>query len=138
MGVDTKGCVVTEEKDVFKVVEIINNWWQKVKKQNNISLKDYWKEDSDWSAPRIEVGISKTLSVYFKYKGEDRRIFINLGCDCDLEIYEEIKGDSCIWFSIGYWGSSVEIMQSLMEEFKEIGQPYVDDNDCDDVEFYKI
>ena len=51
MGVDARGCVVTEEKDVFKVVEIINSWWKKVKKQNNISMKDYWKENSDWSPP---------------------------------------------------------------------------------------
>ena len=138
MGVDTKGCVVTENKDAFKVYEIVENWWNKVKKENNLSLVHSLNEDSGWKSPKIEMGFSKSLQLYLKYKGEDRRVFINFDCDCDLEIYNEIEGTSCIWFSMGCWGSSVEIMQSLMQEFKEIGESYVDDNDCDDLDFYKI
>lgn len=138
MGIDTKGCVVTQNKDVFKIAEIVNNWWIKVRKENNVTLSEFWKEDRKWASPRIELAYSSGLNVFFKYKGEDRRIFVALDCDCDLQNYEEINGNSCIWFSLGHWGSSVEIMQSLMEGFKEIGESYVDDNDCDDVDFYKI
>ena len=99
MGIDTKGCVVTENKDVFMVSQAVNNWWSKVKKDNNITFKDFWKESPEWSQPKVELGWSKSLNIYFKYKGEERRIFVSFDCDCDLEIYDEIEGNSCIWFS---------------------------------------
>lgn len=138
MGVDTKGCVVTENKDVFAIQQVIENWWNKLMKVNNKTFVDYWGDAPEWRSPRTEVSSHGSLQVCFRYKGEDRQISIALHCDCDLKIHEEIEGNSCIWFSLGCWGNSVELMYSLMQEFKDFGDCYVDENDCDDVDFVKI
>lgn len=109
-------------------------------RKNNKSFRDFWGENPEWKALRIKMGFSDSLNVFFKYKGEDRRIFVSFDCDCDLQIYPEIEAESCLWFSMGCWGSSVELMTSLMQSFKDAGYGncYVDKNDSDMVDFIKI
>lgn len=139
MGVDTKGCVVTKEKDVFKVASVIDRWWRTLRK--NEGFRPLQKVEG-WASPRIEVnGSTNSLSAYFQFKGEDRHLFIPLDCDCDLTNHEEIEGKSCIWFSLGCWGSSVELMQSLMGAFKAeewVDACYIDESDCDEEGFIQV
>src|SRR5690554_3945917 len=133
MSVDTKGCVITKVKDAFQIQRVIEDWWYRIMKENNVTTKDYWAENPQWRSPRTEVSSRRTLSCWFKYKGEERELFIAVDCDCDLNIYkDEIKGDSCLWLRFGCWGSSVELMQSLLNEFKKQGWAehcYIDEND---------
>lgn len=138
MSVDTKGCIITKEKDPFKVVNVINGWWN--------SRPTSWRrrriESFGWSTPRAEVsGAHDALSVYFQIKGEDRRLYIPFDCDCDLANYDEIEGESCVWLSLGHWGSSVELMESLLIEFRKqewVERCYIDKNDSDEEGFKEV
>ena len=142
MGVDTKGCVITKNKDAFQIQEVLENWWCCVMKENNVTALDYWQENPKWKHLRTEISSRGTLSCCFKYKGEDRRLFIAVDCDCDLNIYkDEIKGNSCLWLSLGCWGSSVELMESLLAEFKSQGwveRCYIDENDSNAHSFKEV
>jgi hypothetical protein len=142
MGVDTDGCVITKNKDVFQIRGIINSWWQNVRKENNVTMRDYWQEDPQWKHPRTEFSDQGTMCCYFMYKGEDRRLFIAVSCDYDLDSHkDEISGDSCIWLSFGCWGSSIELMQSLLNEFKKqewVERCYIDESDSDEHGFKEV
>lgn len=138
MGVDTKGCLVTSNKDVFRIADAIQEWFSDEMNKEGLTFREFWKEDPQWKSPRFEIGHNKTASVHFKYKGEERRVLIYFDCDCDLKNHEEIKGDSCIWFSLGCWGSSEYIMRGILEKMKDFGNCYIDVNDCDDVGYEQI
>lgn len=139
MSVDTKGCIITKEKDPFKAVNVINRWWNYLRqKEGGRSFRTL----EGWSAPRAELsGAHDALSVYFQIKGENRRLYIPFDCDWDLAIYDEIKGESCIWLSLGHWGSSVELMESLLIEFRKqewVERCYIDENDSDEEGFKEV
>lgn len=139
MGVDTKGCVVTEVKDAFEVAKIVQGWSTKVLKRHEIDFSLLFEENNEFTSIRTEFYSFGSMVFCFRYKGEDRQLHVSFFCDGDLRNHkDEIKGDKCLWFSFGKWGSSVELMKSLMIEFKSIGEVYVDEDDCDDVGFYKI
>lgn len=78
------------------------------------------------------------LSVRFLFKGEQRDIKIHFDRDCDLENHEEIKVNSCIWFSMGCWGSSEILMREILDSIREYGSIYIDVRDCDDSGFEEI
>lgn len=138
MSIDTKGCLVTANKDPFSIVGAINHWFYTQRDKNNLTFADFRKEDPEWKYPKATISENYTIQVYFKYKNEDRMLFICLDCDGDLKNHEEIQGDSCIWFSLGYWGSSVEIMKGVLNFMKQYGDCYIDENDCDEEGFYKV
>jgi hypothetical protein len=138
MSVDTKGCVVTECKDAFQVVGILQDWWNKVLKDNGIGIKDFWKEEKQWSSLKLEISSYGLLRVHFLYNGEERMLNVSFYSDCDLKLHEEIQGHKCLWLSLGNWGSSVELMTSLLQVFKTIGVCYIDENDCDDICYQEI
>lgn len=138
MSVDTKGCVVTECKDAFVVVGTLQDWWSSVLKQNEITIKDFWKENKQWSSLKFEISSFGLIRAHFLYKGEERMLNVSFYCDCDLELHEEIEGDKCLWLSLGNWGSSVELMTSLLKAFETMGVCYIDENDCDDVGYQRI
>ena len=142
MGVDTKGCAITKVKDAFQIQGVLEKWWRCVMKENNITARDYRQENPKWGHLRTEISSYGTLSCRFKYKGEDRQLFITVDCDCDLNNYkDEIRGDSCICLSFGCWGSSVELMESLLNEFKKqewVERCYIDENDSDEHGFKEV
>lgn len=143
MSVDTKGCVITKVKDAFQIQRVIEGWWwHRIMKENNVTTSEFWQENPKWKHPETGISGHGTLSCCFKYKGEERRLFIVVDCSCDLNIYkDEIRGDSCIWLRFGCWGSSVEIMESLLDEFKKqewVERCYIDENDCDDEGYKEI
>ena len=55
-----------------------------------------------------------------------------------LENHPEIEGTSCVWLSLGHWGSSEEIMLLALNSLSSIGDTYIDVNDCDDTGFVKV
>ena len=142
MGVATNGCVITKVKDAFQIQEVLENWWYCVMKENNVTARDYLQENPKWKHLRTVISSHGTLSCRFKYKGEERRLFIAVNCDCDLNIHkDEIKGNSCLWLSFGCWGSSVELMESLLDEFKKqewVERCYIDQNDSDEHGFKEV
>jgi hypothetical protein len=71
--------------------------------------------------------------INFQYKGEDRglAVFSNGNCKCD---YKDLTTDDVTLVSLGCWGSSVEIVKLLLDEF---GGGWIDENDSDYVEYTK-
>lgn len=139
MGVSTIGCVVTDCKDVFKVSEAIC-----------FSINSLIKEKSGLDG--IQLLLSENVrkpvaTVYaeimvvsfdFLFLGEERSLKVHFDCDYDLRNHEELDGHSCLWLNLGNWGSSVVIMESVLNGLKQFGKTYIDTNDCDDVGFQEV
>lgn len=139
MSVDTKGCLIVENKNVFQIIHTaMNTISELIRKENNgvprwmVSSEEYgWPKTSVWE-------FSESAAIEFRYKGEDRQLNMHFDCDSDLKNHEEIIGNSCVWLSLGNWGSSVFLMKSILENLKEFGDVWIDENDCDDQDFYKL
>lgn len=139
MGVDTKGCLVTEFKNPFKVAEKVCARIRGLM-QKETGVKGFLVNYAEgYKLPKVSMSEwCEMLSVQFLFKGEERDIKIHFDCDCDLENHEEIDGSSCIWFSMGCWGSSEILMQEILDSVKEYGRIYIDLSDCDDYGFEEI
>lgn len=72
------------------------------------SMKDYVQICFDWAGDSGE----RNLSVFF-----------NGSCRCD---YEGVTGEPHTMISFGYWGSAVEIMETILEELGG----FIQVNDC--------
>ena len=78
-----------------------------------------------------EVRATAPDFMYLTFKdGKDRRqLAVSFTNSCERD-----NGIAGIWCSLGMWGNSVEIARYLCETFGG----YLDENDCDDQEFYPI
>lgn len=116
MGVDTKGYI-----------------------KNNVQWGDiylYIKEHIDEKAEHdfTEINSIKPHGyIIFNYNEEKRRLFFCTTKDKieDTEFDGEVEHGNLI---LGFWGSSVEIMQKIVAQFGG----YVDDSDCDEEEAYYV
>lgn len=112
MGVDTKG--ITRNKVDYN--EVFNFIKQKYDSKSNCNI-------SFNRAFKINMG-----RIEFEYNGEERSIFISEMES--TEEYPEIEIEvGSLWMSLGMWGSSIEIMNTIMKHFGG----YVDESDCDDI-----
>lgn len=69
---------------------------------------------------------------YFRFKeGEKNR---NLAVFTDPTLAERDYGINGILLSLGCWGDSVGIMMHFLEEFGG----FIDENDCDDIDFQAV
>lgn len=81
--------------------------------------------------------------IFFKYNGEDRALFYlyeNLNYLENYEYYSEYGLKDMIeaettYLLLGCHGTSVEIMKELIAHF---GGGWIDENDCDDKEYYSV
>ena len=98
-------------------------------------LNESCENDTDWY---IISGF-----IYFVYKGDCRQLFYNYS---SVNFYENIHYYSPLGLtkmvetetttvSLGFHGKSVEIIKELIEHF---GGGWMDENDCDDEEYYEI
>ena len=144
MGADTKGLVMTEQKNAFEVAHKVVDAIESLMTTTNYD----WRRSSiinkirggnpQFTRPRIEMAsFSQMLQVAFTYKGEDRSLNIHFDCDSDGEACGYKNGSKLI-LSLGYWGSSVEIMRAVLDELKVYGEAYLIDNDCSDYELDQI
>lgn len=144
MGADTKGLVMTEQKNAFevahKVVDAIESLMTTTSYDWHTSsiINKARGENPHFTSPRIEMAsFSQMLRITFAYKGEDRTLTIHFDCDSDGEGCGYKDGSKLI-LSLGYWGSSVEIMRAVLEELKVYGDAYLIDNDCSDYELEQV
>ena len=125
MGVDTKGVVLTEKKDIFEVVRRVEKAICNLQKE--ISGKRGYKIylDSDkFTFPTTHFTSSSGYVITsFMVDGEDRNlsIFTETGYDYDEEFGECGK----IVFNLGYWGMSIEIITIILKELSQIGECYI-------------
>ena len=118
MSVDTKGCVVTDNKDVFEIIHKIS---------------------ANFPGSKLHMDTTfRAVMIVFNFNREDRTMRVSFDCDCDLENHPEIEGTSCVWLSLGHWGSSEEVMLLALNSLSSIGDTYIDVNDCDDTGFVKV
>ncbi len=98
-------------------------------------LNESCENDADWY---VISGF-----IYFVYKGECRQLFYNYS---SVNFYENIHYYSSLGLtkmvkaetttvSLGCHGASVEIIKELVSHF---GGGWMDENDCDDEEYYEI
>lgn len=144
MGADTKGLVMTEQKNAFevahKVVDAIESLMTRTNHEWRTSsiINNAMGENPQFTSPRIEMAsFGQMLRIIFTYKGEDRMLTIHFDCDSDGEGCGYKNGSKLI-LSLGYWGSSVEIMRAVLDELKVYGDAYLIDNDCSDYELEKV
>jgi hypothetical protein len=83
----------------------------------------------DFSTFTIRFGVGD------KYQ---RQAFVLTTCECDLEFLENYTyGTGAVLFSVGCWGSSKSIVNTIASAMYEQYDVYVDYNDCDDVYYAK-
>jgi hypothetical protein len=126
MSVSTTGFVLTDKKDVFEVLRIIENILVEMVRKYSAEI-DMWK-DSTSKLPIIECRPeSQFFKIYFKVNNEERMLMVHFDCDCD---YSEYGGSKIIW-SVNNWGLAEEIVLTICKEMKQFGKVFYEVNDCD-------
>jgi len=144
MGVDTKGFVMTEQKNAFDVAHVAVKAIEGLMSQVNYD----WRTSSiiqkaqgvplQFSTPKVTMStFSHMLTVSFIFNGEDRQLSIHFDCDSDGESCGYIDGPKII-LSLGAWGSSIEIMTVVMQALKVYGNAYLIENDSIDYQLIKL
>lgn len=148
MGVDTlgkiKGFVRHEE-----ILNFIRQKWDKnardgVEKRIDCPISECnWKHKINEHNEDNENWYTTYGFISFKYNKEDRMLFYsysNINSYDNLEYYsknnlQDMVESETTYISLGYWGSSVEIIKEIVAHF---GGGWIDENDCDDKEYYPI
>ena len=91
---------ITKEIELEQIYQFILKWFDPNAKINRYENKN---------------GENNEMAVYFTYKGEERRLF--------AIVYKSTKFSKTgqkerqIFLDLGYWGSRVEIMKSIISNF---------------------
>lgn len=126
MGISTTGFVLTDNKDIFATLRIIENILIDL-------IRKYAKEfpiyiDSTSKFPLIECRPEgEFFSIQFKVNNESRMLIVHFDCDCDYKEY----GDSKIIWSVNYWGLAEEIVLGICKAMKPYGKVFYEANDFD-------
>lgn len=138
MGMDTKGAVATDCKDVFFVIS-------RVERALNRLIRPGWENDR--ATPGLEAANfnfklchtelkadSGGVQLHFTYMGEQRSMWVFFDCDCD---HQDIAPQT-LSLSIGCWGHSDLFMMTALESLAILGEVYFDHNDCDGEDLAKV
>ena len=124
MSISTNGFVLTEKKDVFSVLSIIESTLIELIKKYS---KGNFRQDTTSKLPTIECKPDLGFfNIYFTVKNESRILTVHFGCDSDYSEY----GNSKIIWSVNYWGLAEEIILAICKEMKQFGQVFYEANDC--------
>src|SRR4028118_417676 len=119
MGISTTGFVLTENKDVFAILRIIENILVDIVRKYSAGV-DIWRDDTS-KLPRIECHPDgEFFTVLFKVNNESRILYIHFDCDSDYSEY----GDSKIIWNLNYWGMAEEIILSICKAMKQYGRVF--------------
>src|SRR5688572_8208715 len=135
MTIDTKGFIVTKEKNPFKIwkvikASIIQDMMERRGADRQIDL--WWNKESGYTCPTARMmDFSEMIDIHFDYATEHRMLGVFLDCDSD---YEYVRKGKKIILSLGMWGSSVHLIEVVLRGLhKEFGGTmYIIDNDCAD------
>ena len=127
MSVSTTGFVLTETKDVFSVLEVIE--FILIELIKKYAIKDIpIFQDTTSKFPTIECDPRmRFFNIPFKVNNESRMLTVHFGCDSD---YSEFGGSKIIW-GVNYWGMSEEIVLGICKGMKQFGQVFYEANDFD-------
>lgn len=101
----------------------------------NIKVNEHSEDNENW----YTIG----GFIRFKYNGEDRMMFYmyeNINHLENVRYYvnhglKDMALSETTYLSLGCWGSSVEIIKEIVAHF---GGGWIDENDCDDKEYYPV
>ena len=138
--VNSIGNLVTEALNVYVRDKLDNYWKNNTDAQSRVNFmwSDSYKDQSNKFTNGVSVITHNfdTFVISFGNGDESRRsLFMFPTCSSD---YSDVCEGYKVIFSIGYWGSSEEIMSVLSGALKTYGDVYYDFNDCDDKDFIKI
>lgn len=109
MGVNTQG-IMNPEVKLKQIVDVLENKFNVVPKVRSTHDKDYW-------------------TVYFNYSDESRMLSVFE----NYRDYQHTNKDKCTLIDLNLWGSSIELIRGIVEEF---GGEMVED-DCSD-EWFEV
>lgn len=139
MTVDTKGFVSTSNKDIFKVCSIVEKSLasKMMAEAGAERWPDMWKLEKKYTYPKFELNSFGLITAVFRFRAESRRMSIIFGYDGD---YSEFKKGKKIILSLGAWGSSVELMETVLKALSNElkAKAYIDENDCDSEDFREV
>ena len=138
--VNSIGNLVTETLNVYVRDKLDNYWKNNTDAQSRVNFMwgDSYKDQSNKFTNGVSVITHNfdTFVISFGNGDESRRsLFMFPTCSSD---YSDVCEGYKVIFSIGYWGSSEEIMSVLSGALKTYGDVYYDFNDCDDEDFIKL
>lgn len=132
MGCDTKGFVVTDNFDVREIGKRVCDVIKTIHTHNpdtlikNTNLFVKPEYDPEWNF----------FVFNFRDGGDNRKMFVFMGSS-DFEECYKIGKDGII-FNLGMWGNSVELIKKFLDAFQDMGECYIQENDCgDDPVLYK-
>ncbi len=148
MSTDTKGRI----KGYIRHEEIFNFIRQKYDKMSRNHVEKYiykpikeinWAYKINKHSEDNENWYSIYGRIDFNYHGEERSLFYsydnlnhfeNVGYYSANGLKDMVLAETT-YISLGCWGSSVEIVKEIVSHF---GGGWIDENDCDDKEYYPI
>lgn len=151
MGVDAKLVVVCKEKEKMEVMEKIFLAVEQCARLElrskalscNLLLQDVLSLKDEVYTRYTEMSTYNfhTFTIRFgigdKY---ERQAFVSTACECDVEdilsTYKDAFG--AVLFSVGCWGQSELILNSVAQELSKSYDVYVDYNDSDDVDYVRF
>ena len=138
--VNSIGNLVTEALNVYVRDKLDNYWKNNTDAQSRVNFmwSDSYKDQSNKFTNGVSVITHNfdTFVISFGNGDESRRsLFMFPTCSSD---YSDVCEGYKVIFSIGYWGSSEEIMSVLSGALKPYGDVYYDFNDCDHEYFIKL
>lgn len=112
MGVDTKGILLTECKDVFLVAKSVRTALQDVAKPEPTAIPTLVR-------PKIEIGITESVELlwaqFTEKSGKPRRLSIFFTCDCDNTRF----GPSSLVMSLAANGNSIDIVGAVLAQLEK-------------------
>lgn len=137
MSVCTKGFILTEFKNPFPVMGLVEKYLQLLMRphwsRRRAMAKAAGDKDGDFEQPQFHITSpgSGLVRVSFTYKGESRSLSLNFLCDCDDEA---TAPGGKIHLSLGDSGLSRPLIQGLLRVLSIFGPAYYDACDSDDVD----
>lgn len=126
MSISTNGFVLTDKKDVFSVLEVIE--YTLIELVKKYAAKDTpIFLDSTSKFPTIKCNSNnKFFQIIFKVNNESRMLMVHFDCDSD---YSEFGNSKIIW-GVNYWGLAEEIILGICKEMKRFGQVFYNADNC--------
>jgi hypothetical protein len=129
MGCDTKGFVLTDEKNPHLIFRKIK-WaiFEEIKRETGVdNVSAVWGEN--YTMPQCSLSdMDGVLTIDFKFAGEQRGMFVITSCDHD---YSDCREGKKIILSLGAWGKSVDLIAIALRALSELGETFIWENDCE-------
>lgn len=138
MGVDTKGFVLTDCKDVLMLANLVGQALHGLILAEcktvfgEFGIRRSKEAREAFVYPEYDLKPdSGMLLIHFTFHGVRRSLYMYFDCDCDRVEY----GPKSITMTLGCFGYSELFMKTALHALSVLGPVYFDGNDADDIDF---